>query len=154
MKSIVFAECYANHWFASRLGLKATHKNKMGRDVILYEINNTRKKDKNTKIIAIIDYEEGKSRVNIDKRFNLTPLADKIVNGILFGIQSGQVIAVIFDPKIEDIFIKLEPKLKGREREIKGKDAHKILSILDNNDKFNGVIKECRNHLSSYIHLS
>ncbi len=60
MKSIVFVECIANYWFASRLGLKATHKNEMGRDVILYEIDNIRKKDKNTRIIAIIDYEEGK----------------------------------------------------------------------------------------------
>ncbi len=159
MKLIVFAECYANYWFASRLGLKPTHKWRMGRDVILHEIDNIREKDKNIRIIAIIDYEEGKSRVNIDKRFNLTPLTDKIVTGILFGIQSDQVIAVIFDPKIEDIFIKLEPKLRGRGREIKSKDAHKILSILDNNDKFKNdkftrVIEECRNHLSNYIHLS
>lgn len=105
------AECYANKSIAEKLlqilskkvGLpaKVKHSFKHGRDRVIKELM---KGPKDKLVIGVIDYEEGIARTYIDKNFKLMDVWE---NQILIGISKhrGNVIVVIFDPKIEEAFI-------------------------------------------------
>jgi len=109
MELTVVPECYANACFAQRLvdilraahGInpRVSHRRVSGRDRIL----NMLKRLQQDKVLAVIDYEEGQARKYIDENFQL----ERIVEGIYVGVfrRSQNVVAVVFDPKIEEAFI-------------------------------------------------
>jgi len=109
MELTVVPECYANACFAQRLvdilraahgvNPRVIHRRVSGRDRIL----NVLKQLRQSSILAIIDYEEGQARKYIDENFQLK----RVVEGIYVGVfrRSQSVVAVVFDPRIEEAFI-------------------------------------------------
>jgi len=105
----VVPECYANACFAQRLvdilraargvNPRVIHRRVSGRDRIL----NILKQLPQDNVLVIIDYEVGPAREYIDENFQL----ERVVEGIYVGVfrRSQNVVAVVFDPRIEEAFI-------------------------------------------------
>ncbi|MCD6300642.1 MAG: hypothetical protein J7L82_01060 [Staphylothermus sp.] len=106
----VIAECYANkclaielkHYIQNLMGIeeaKTVHSFKHGRDRILKNIEKYTQQTSEV-IIAVIDYEQGVSRKFIEKQFELSEITSSIYLGI--HKQKANIIAIIFDPNIEE----------------------------------------------------
>jgi len=106
---LFLAECYANACIASEIarglgvGTKTRHDAKMGRDKVLKKIESLREElNEGSFIIAVIDYEEGPIRVFIDRNFEFK---DVLFDGAVYiGVykRDERVLAVVFDPHIEE----------------------------------------------------
>ncbi|WP_193322813.1 hypothetical protein [Pyrobaculum calidifontis] len=109
MELTVVPECYANACFAQKLvdilraahgvNPRVIHRRVSGRDRIL----NILKQLPQDNVLVIIDYEVGPARKYIDENFDL----ERVVEGIYVGVfrRSQSVVAVVFDPRIEEAFI-------------------------------------------------
>ena len=109
---IMIAECYANNCVGKALKrilvkrasqhIRIFHNRKMGRDRILKDLLRIAEQ-KNDIIIAIIDYEKGIARIYVEKQFKMSQISESILLGI--SKQKSNLIAVIFDPNIEEAFL-------------------------------------------------
>jgi len=114
---LLLAECYANACIASEIArelsleAKVRHDVKMGRDKVLKKISALhRELGENDSIIAVIDYEMGPTREFIDRNFEFR---DVMFNGTVYvGIykRDMRVVAVIFNPYIEEFICKVTGK--------------------------------------------
>ena len=82
---------------------RTIHKYMQGRDRVVKEVMRVAG-EVGGLVVAVIDYERGASRVFIDKHFDLV---ERIEATILLGIgrRRRNLIAVIFDPDIEEGFL-------------------------------------------------
>jgi len=114
---LLLAECYANACIAGEIArelgveAKTRHDAKMGRDKVLKKIESLRGKlIENESIIAVIDYEVGPMREFIDRNFEFR---DAMFNGSVYmGVykRDKRVIAIVFNPYIEEFLCKTTGK--------------------------------------------
>jgi len=143
----VLAECYANKCFAERLSgvlegaigvrVEVKHKSLSGRDRVVKELSKLASSQPGY-IIGVIDYEVGVSREFIYRSFSL----EGVEGGVLVGQFKSKpnVLAVIFDPNIEEALLCREPRRRlcrnpewlGR---VKSSEAcNAVNKILDEDD--------------------
>jgi len=150
MELTVVPECYANACFAQRLvdilraahgvNTRVIHRRVSGRDRILNELERLQQ----DKVLVIIDYEVGPARKYIDENFNL----EKVVEGIYVGVfrHSQNVVAVVFDPRIEEAFICRF--LRGRcsdvywKEKVKSGEACSVLAELFNGEDVVALVQK------------
>jgi hypothetical protein len=113
---LVLAECYANTCFAEAvarnigLEVKVHHTYKMGREKVIKKAEKglgNLKGDEH--ILIFIDYEIGPSRRYIDVNFELQAMYG---DGLHVGVfkRDRRLIAIIFDPNIEEFLCKVTGK--------------------------------------------
>ena len=173
MKLIIVAECYANKCVAQsfrtvlnnmlreKLGeapiaTKVRHNYKYGRDRIVKELAKLANRNTDAKILAIIDYETGISRVFIDNNFDLYGL--KGYNSILVGRyrRSQNILAIVFDPNIEKALIcSIEKSLCNPDmlKRVKSDDACSALRPLFGKQSFNDILQQMANHVLSILSI-
>jgi hypothetical protein len=124
----ILAECYANLCFAEKLKeflgiekIKFIHKKFYGRDHVIKKAERL-----SNNLIVIVDYEEGRYRVFIEKNFNLEYVCQNILVGIRRGVK--KYIAIVFDPNMEEFVKSFRIKLEGKE--LKSKEAEKFFEKL------------------------
>jgi hypothetical protein len=152
---LVLAECYANTCFAEavarNIGLEAGahHTYKMGREKVIKKAEKVLRNLKSDEhILIFIDYEIGPSRRYIDVNFELQAMYG---DGLHVGVfkRDKRLIAIIFDPNIEEFLCKVTGKycdederkmLKrgsleevcGELQEVVGVEFNKIISDITN----------------------
>jgi len=109
---ILIAECYANACFAQELKkllnregvqyIRVKHKQTMGRDRILKDLLEIAERTSNL-IVAVIDYEEGIARAYVEKQFKTSNVNGNVLLGI--SKQKDNLLAIVFDPNIEDALL-------------------------------------------------
>jgi hypothetical protein len=119
---VVLAECYANRCVAEEIiemlrevteaSKSIRHTAKMGRDEVLkrYKKILSNPSTSNAYVLAVIDYEQGKTREYIDKNFDLrAPLYNNTVH-IGIDKKSPRGVVVVFDPFIEEFLCKVSDR--------------------------------------------
>jgi len=116
---VVLAECYANRCIAEEIiemlreviGVSKSlrHTMKMGRDEVLkrYKKILSDPSTSNAYVLAVIDYEQGRTREYIDKNFDLrAPLYN---NTVCIGVdkKNPRGVVIVFDPFIEEFLCKV-----------------------------------------------
>jgi len=106
---ILIAECYANACFAQELKkllnkegiqyVRVKHKQTMGRDRILKDLMGIAERVSDL-VVAVIDYEEGIARAYVEKQFKTSSVNRNVLLGI--SKQKDNLLAIVFDPNIED----------------------------------------------------
>jgi len=150
----VYAECYANLWFARKLeenlknleAFEIHHKPTMGRDKILKKLSRVK-----GLAIGVIDYEEGQARNFLDAQSSEYRRIDEKLS-IRVGSQKlkGKLL-VVFDPKFEDHPV-IKENLPGDFRSwIKSKEALSKLLILQKAESFERILNIAANHLSEVL---
>lgn len=141
---LVLAECYANTCFAEAiaeglgLDVKPHHTREMGRDKVLVKAVRAlegKLKDDEMELI-VIDYERGPARKYIDENFERKGMYEgKVYIGAFRG--NGRLVAIIFDPDIEEFLC----KLTGRYRDERERDALKRGGLDRVREELRGIIK-------------
>ena len=155
---LVFAECYANKFFAEEVKekleeagfsyrLKTVHKLVYGRDRILCKARRVLEERKNTLMLLFIDYEEGPLRRYVEDFFpnreNVAGFSSVYVGRSRF---AENLVAVIFDPNIESA---LGVKADRDRRILKTKHAcRKLRSILASRSR---LVEEVASKIVSLI---
>ena len=116
---VVLAECYANRCVAEEIiemlrevleiSKNIKHTVKMGRDEVLkrYRKILSDTSTSNAYVLAVIDYEQGKTREYIDKNFDLrAPLYNNTVH-IGVDKRNPRGVVIVFDPFIEEFLCKV-----------------------------------------------
>jgi len=153
-KIVLVPECYANNHIAYMLReelrkcveepgeINICHTRVQGRDRIVKIAFEKALPGKT--LIAVIDYEEGASRVFVERRFKLEEVASHILLGI--GMDKQGVLAVVFDPRIEDALLcrasrDLCTDLSMRER-IKSREASNVIErLIEDSDEVISIIR-------------
>ncbi len=135
----LLAECYANTCFAKivakTLGLTSDpyHSPKMGRDKVLVKARRALEKfDKSDEsLLIIIDYERGASRKYIDENFEKKEIYEsKVYIGVFK--RDKRLIAIIFDPDIEEFLCKVLDKYcnESERKVLKRGDLNRVCKEL------------------------
>jgi gamma-glutamyl phosphate reductase len=144
-------ECYANKCIANKLyeilkrqlrqHISILHNYKHGRDRIISKILKSPLAEQ--ALIAVIDYERGISRIYIDEHFEL----EKVINYIFIDISKHdpKVMAIIFDPRIEEAFVCRVSKELCKNpfllEQIRSRNACNILKkVVDKNKEAKDII--------------
>jgi len=151
---LLFAECYANECLAQKLAqnlkdveeITIRHKEVYGRDTIIKILKKILAGEFKSPlvegalvIIVIIDYEKGDARKYIDNFFSQRQvITEGVVLGTIRRVRK-KIVAVIFDPNIEEAFLcKISDKLCRTEsvhKRIKSKNARSFLEeFLESNN--------------------
>ena len=165
---LILGECCANHYIANRVSeifnknhrirAESMHDYKQGRDRILSSIDRMIKKYKESAIIAIIDFEKGEvARKYIDNYFDKYEIDSRILLGISkrYG---KKVVAVIFDPNIEEALICLVSKEvcsdKSKLNKVKSNKCEDILNkMMDKSPLLHRKVEKIVNTLIGYIEI-
>jgi hypothetical protein len=121
MQTCIVAECYGNkcvgEYLRNAVGGEVRHKPDYGHERILRNVVKEIK-PRCSRLIVVIDYEIGDSRILISKNFRLTQICGKVWVGHGVNKLAG-VVAAVFDPHIEEFaeWLGLNPgdKLKREE---------------------------------------
>jgi len=136
---MVLGECYANSCVAEmiidilKLNTRVRHKYVSGRDRILKEITSLYEKSRgDVNILALIDYERGVMRSFIDKnfRFEMTLFDNTLHIGVYK--RSQKIIAIIFDPFVEEFLCRSINKFcdDNERKDIKRGDIENVCSRI------------------------
>lgn len=158
----MLAECYANTCFAKvvakTLGLTSEphHTPKMGRDKVLVKAKRALEKfDKNDEsLLIVIDYERGASRKYIDENFDKKVMYESKVYVGVFK-RDKRLIAIIFDPDIEEFLCKVLDKYcnESERKALKRGDLDRVYKELREvmTAKLEKVINDIENELRQLI---
>jgi hypothetical protein len=158
----VLAECYANTCFAEavarNIGLEAGvhHTYKMGREKVIKKAEKALGNLKGDEYVLIfIDYEIGLSRRYIDVNFELQAMhGDRLHVGVFK--RDERLIAIIFDPNIEEFLCKVTGKYcdENERRMLKRGSLERVCRELQEvvGVKFNKIINDITNTLRE-IHV-
>lgn len=138
----LMAECYANESIAKEIkeilnnvGIcvdKIYHSPTFGRDKVIAKAKRISKEKR--PLMIVIDFERGRSRKYIEELFEFEQISDGIIAGFS---KRFKIIAVVFDPNVEEAFLCKILK--------EGCDRHNILKKLKSKEA-NRIVKEILLH--------
>jgi hypothetical protein len=151
MQTCIVTECYGNkcvgEYLRNEVGGGVRHKPYYGLERILRNIVKEIKPRCN-RLIVVIDYETGDTRLFVEKNFQLTQICRKVWVGQGMNKLAG-VVAVVFDPHIEAFaeWLGLNPGDK-----LKHKDACNYLySELERSNDANSKFEDCIKRIAAAI---
>ena len=151
MQTCIVAECYGNkcigEYLRNAVGGEVRHRHNYGLELILQDVVKEIKPRCN-RLVVVIDYETGDTRLFVEKNFQLTQICRKVWVGQGVNKLAG-VVAVVFDPHIEAFaeWLGLNPRDK-----LKHKDACNYLySELKKDNNASSQFENCIKRIAAAV---